>query len=143
LHRRLHRLVEHLHAWCFSIVGDAAHHQDRLVLVRLVHLDDLEAAGQRRVLLDVLLVLGPGGRADRAQGAARQRRLEQVGGIAGAGRPAGADQRVASSMNRMIGFGLACTSSMTWRSRCSNSPFMLAPACSSPMSSVRSSTSRP
>ena len=30
-------------------------------------LHDLEAARQRRVLLDVLLVLGPGGRADRAQ----------------------------------------------------------------------------
>ena len=43
----------------------------------------------------------------------------------------------ASSMNRMIGFGEACTSSITWRSRCSNSPFMLAPACSRPTSSVR------
>ena len=42
----------------------------------------------------------------------------------------------ASSTNRMIGFGDACTSSMTWRSRFSNSPFMLAPACSRPMSSV-------
>ena len=42
----------------------------------------------------------------------------------------------ASSTNRMIGFGDACTSSITCRSRFSNSPFMLAPACSSPMSSV-------
>ncbi len=47
----------------------------------------------------------------------------------------------ASSMNRMIGFGEACTSSMTWRRRFSNSPFMLAPACSRPTSSVRSATS--
>ncbi len=46
-----------------------------------------------------------------------------------------------SSMNRMIGFGLPCTSSMTLRRRCSNSPFMLAPACSRPTSSARSSTS--
>ena len=47
----------------------------------------------------------------------------------------------ASSMNRMIGFGEACTSSMTERRRFSNSPFMLAPAWSSPMSSVQSCTS--
>ncbi len=45
-----------------------------------------------------------------------------------------------SSMNRMMGLGLACTSSITWRRRCSNSPFMLAPACSRPMSSVSSFT---
>ncbi len=43
-------------------------------------------------------------------------------------------------MNRMMGRGLDCTSSMTLRRRCSNSPFMLAPACSSPTSSARSST---
>ena len=34
-------------------------------------------------------------------------------------------------MNRMIGFGDACTSSITCCRRFSNSPFMLAPACSS------------
>ena len=43
----------------------------------------------------------------------------------------------ASSMNRMIGLGDAWTSSITWRRRFSNSPFMLAPACSRPMSSVQ------
>ena len=48
----------------------------------------------------------------------------------------------ASSMNRMIGLGEDCTSSITWRSRFSNSPFMLAPACSRPTSSVRRLTSR-
>jgi len=42
----------------------------------------------------------------------------------------------ASSMNRMIGLGEACTSSITERSRFSNSPFMLAPACNSPISRV-------
>ncbi len=46
----------------------------------------------------------------------------------------------ASSMNRMIGRGLACTASITDFSRFSNSPFMPAPACSSPMSSVRTAT---
>ena len=46
----------------------------------------------------------------------------------------------ASSMNMMIGFGEAFTSSMTPRSRFSNSPFTPAPACSRPRSSVRSVT---
>ena len=48
----------------------------------------------------------------------------------------------ASSMNRITGVADACTSSTTWRRRLSNSPFMLAPACSSPTSSTRNSTSR-
>ena len=47
----------------------------------------------------------------------------------------------ASSMNRMIGRGLACTSSITDFSRFSNSPFTPAPACSSPRSRVRTETS--
>ena len=46
----------------------------------------------------------------------------------------------ASSMNRMIGVGELCTSSITERSRCSNSPFIEAPACISPMSSAQSRT---
>ncbi len=46
----------------------------------------------------------------------------------------------ASSMKRMIGVGLPCTSSMTERRRCSNSPFIEAPACSRPMSSASSRT---
>ncbi len=93
--RRLQRLVEDLHL-VVLLHGrrDAAHHQDGLVLGRLVHLHHLETPGQRRVLLDVLLVLGPGGRRHGAQGAARQGRLEQVGGVAGAGRATGADQGV-------------------------------------------------
>ncbi len=64
------------------------------VLVGLLDLHDLETAGQRRILLDVLLVFGPGRGGDRAQRAARQRRLQQVGRIARARRAAGADQRV-------------------------------------------------
>ena len=46
------------------------------------------------VLLEVLLVLGPGGRRDGAQLAAGQRRLEQVGRVALPGLPAGADHGV-------------------------------------------------
>ena len=41
----------------------------------------------------------------------------------------------ASSMNRMMGVGLACTSSITDFRRCSNSPFIEAPACMDWMSS--------
>ncbi len=48
----------------------------------------------------------------------------------------------ASSMNRMIGCALFFTSSITLFSRFSNSPFTLAPACSSPMSSTCSATPR-
>ncbi len=48
----------------------------------------------------------------------------------------------ASSMKRMIGRGLALTSSITDFSRFSNSPRTPAPACKSPRSSVRTITSR-
>ena len=47
----------------------------------------------------------------------------------------------ASSMKRMTGVSEACTSSMTARSRFSNSPLTLAPACISPTSSIRRLTS--
>ena len=74
--------------------GDPAHHADGAVLVGLLDLDDLEPPRQRRILLEVLLVLGPGGGRDRAQLAAGQGRLEQVGGVALAGLAAGADHGV-------------------------------------------------
>ncbi|MNX71880.1 hypothetical protein D3C86_1032090 [compost metagenome] len=57
-------------------------------------LQHLEAARQRRVFLDMALVLGPCRCAYRADRTARKGRLEQVRGIAGAGLPARADQRV-------------------------------------------------
>ncbi|MNF28321.1 hypothetical protein D3C84_89960 [compost metagenome] len=95
LDRRLQRLVEDLHlVVLLHGRGDAAHHQDGLLFGGLVHLHDLEASGQRRVLLDVLLVFRPGGGGHGAQGAARQRRFQQVGGVAGARRAARADQGV-------------------------------------------------
>ena len=61
---------------------------------RLLDLDQLEAPLERRVLLDVLLVLRPRRGGHGAQLAARQCRLEQIRGVAGAGRPSGADQGV-------------------------------------------------
>ena len=54
----------------------------------------LEAPRERRVLLEILAVFGPGGGRNRAQRAARERRLEEIGRIAGACRAAGADQRM-------------------------------------------------
>ena len=54
----------------------------------------LEAPRQRRVLLDVLAVFVERRGADAMQLAARQRRLQQVGGVHRAVRLAGADQRV-------------------------------------------------
>ena len=93
------------------------------------------------VVLEVLLVLRPGGGGDGAQLAAGQGRLEQVGRVALA-RPAPPAPIIvwASSMNRMIGCGDALTSAMTDLSRFSNSPLTPAPACSRPRSSVRTAT---
>ena len=93
--RGLDRLVEHLHAVVlFEHVRHAAHHQDRLLLAGLGDLHHLEPAGERRILLDVLLVLGPGRGGDGPQRPARQCRLEQVCGVAGPLRATGANQRV-------------------------------------------------
>ena len=71
-----------------------AQDRDRVLDARLVDEDGLEAALQRGVLLDVLAVLVERGRADRAQLAAGEHRLEQVGGVDGALGGAGADDRV-------------------------------------------------
>ena len=59
----------------------AAHHDHALLLAGLLNFDYLEAAGQRGILLEVLLVFGPRGGRDGAQFAAGQGRLEQVGGV--------------------------------------------------------------
>ena len=61
---------------------------------RLADEDRLEAPLQRGVLLDVLAVLVERRRADGAQLAARQHRLEQVRGVDRALRRAGTDDRV-------------------------------------------------
>ena len=72
----------------------SAQDRDRVLHARLVHEDGLEAALQRRVLLDVLAVLVERGRADRAQLATGEHRLEEVGGVDRSLRGAGADDRV-------------------------------------------------
>ena len=63
-------------------------------LARLLDLHHLEAARQRGVFLEVLLVFTPGGGGDGPELATRQCRLEQVGGVALPGRAAGADHGV-------------------------------------------------
>ena len=68
----MERLVAILHA---------DQHFDRLALGRRIDLDRLEAALERAVLLDVLPVLGGRRRADAADLAARERRLEDVRGV--------------------------------------------------------------
>ncbi len=75
-------------------LADATQHRDRFLVVGLVDLDHLEAAGEGGILLEILLVFGPGGRGDRAHLATRKCRLEQVGGIVLAGCAAGTDQGV-------------------------------------------------
>ena len=80
---------------------EPAQDRDGVLDGRLAHVDRLEPPLQGRVLLDVLAVLVQRGRADAAQLAAGQRRLEQVAGIH---RPLGlpAPTMVCiSSMNRM------------------------------------------
>ncbi len=72
----------------------AAQNRDGVLDVGLAHVDDLETALQRGILLDVLAVLVERGGADGAQLAARQRRLEHVAGVDGAFGRAGADQRM-------------------------------------------------
>ncbi len=73
---------------------NAAQHGGAARRIGLVDQDGLEAAGEGRILLEILAIFGPGGRGDGAQGAARQRRFEQVGGVSRPGRAAGADQRM-------------------------------------------------
>ena len=62
--------------------------------VGLADHDRLEAACQRRVLLDILPVLRPGRGRDGAQSSARQCGFEKIGRVARASLAPGADQRV-------------------------------------------------
>ncbi|MNS93161.1 hypothetical protein D3C72_1273170 [compost metagenome] len=71
------RFVHHRDLVMFLHFGQqAAQHVDRLVFVRLFDLHHLEAAGEGGIFLEVLLVLGPGGRRDSAQLATSKRGLE-------------------------------------------------------------------
>ena len=79
---RLDRLGRVLDAMELLVaILDALEDLDRLLLGRRIDLDRLEAALERTILLDVLPVLGRRRRADAADLAARQRRLENVGGV--------------------------------------------------------------
>ena len=75
-------------------VAQALEDLDRLVDRGLADHDRLEAALERRVLLDVLAVLVERGRADGLQLAARERRLDDGGGVDGAFGGTRADERV-------------------------------------------------
>ena len=82
LHRRLDRVLRVADLVELLEIGlQALHDLDRVRHGRLVHVDLLEAADQRPVLLEILAVFLVGGRTDAAQRALRQRRLEQVGGV--------------------------------------------------------------
>ena len=63
------------------VVGDALEYLDGVLDARLGHGDGLEAALERGVLLDVLAVLGEGGRADDLYLAAGEGGLEDIGGV--------------------------------------------------------------
>ena len=91
-HRRFGSAVENTDAMVLLEGGhDRTHHYAAHVFAGLLDLDQLEATRERRVLLEELLVFAPRGGRERAQFAARQRRLEQVGRVAGTGRTAGPD----------------------------------------------------
>ncbi len=73
---------------------EPAQDRDRFLDARLGHEDRLEAARQGGVLFQMLAVLVERGGADAVQLAARERRLEHVGGVHRALGLAGADQGV-------------------------------------------------
>ena len=107
---------------------------------RLVDIDRLEAAGERRILLEILAVFGQVVAAIVRSVPRASAGLSRLAASPVPACPPAPIRVCASSMNRMIGLGLDSTSSITARRRFSNSPFMLAPACIRPMSSARSVT---
>src|SRR5438552_10226852 len=78
----------------FVLVAQPADDLDRLIHGGRVHHDRLEAPLQGPVLLDVLAELVQGGRADALELAARQGRLQHVGGVDRPLRAPRADDRV-------------------------------------------------
>ena len=63
------------------LLFETAKHRDRILDRGLVHHDRLEAALERRILLDMALVLADGRRADGVKFAARQGRLQEIRGV--------------------------------------------------------------
>jgi hypothetical protein len=95
LHGRGDRLVGDLNAVVsFVTVAQPLQDEGRLLPAGLLDDDLLKTAFERAVLLDVLAVLIQRGRTDALDLAAREGRLEHVGGINGAFRAARSDQRV-------------------------------------------------
>ena len=95
VHRGLDRLARVLHVVkALVAILHAEQDLDRLALARRVDLDRLKAPLERAVLLDVLAVLGRRGRADAADFAARERRLQDVGRVERPFGRARANQRV-------------------------------------------------
>ena len=86
-------------------LADAEQDLDGLLERGLLDHDRLEAALEGGVALDVLAVLVERGGADALQLAARQRRLEDVGGVDGAFGRAGTDERVqlVDEQHRVVG----------------------------------------
>ena len=122
---------------------EPAQDRDRVLDRRLADEHRLEAALERGVLLDVLAVLVERRRADRAQLAAREHRLEQVGGVDRALGGAGADDRVqlVDEQDDLCPAASAISLSTAF-SRSSNSPRYFAPATSAPRSSATTRRSR-
>ena len=85
LHHGGHQRVRHADAVVLFVVDfDALQHLDGVVEGRLLHLDGLETAFQRGILLDILAVFRKGGGADDLHLSAGQRGLHDVGGVHGA-----------------------------------------------------------
>ena len=73
---------------------ETSDHPHRFFLAWLLNLNHLKPPGQRRIFFDVLLVFAPCRRSDRSQRSTRQRRLEQIRGVALTSRPTRADKGV-------------------------------------------------
>ena len=91
----------------FVFFLQAAQDRDGVLDRRLVDIDRLEAPRQGGILLDMLLVFIERGGADAMQFAARQRRLEQVGGVHRAVGLAGTDDGVHLVDEQHVGAGRA------------------------------------
>ena len=127
-----------LHALVMGFVArlEAAEDGDRVLDGRLADEHRLEAALERGVLFDVLAILVERRRADAAQLAAGQGRLEQVGGVAAAFGRAGADDGVQLVDEQDDVAARRALRVSTALSRSSNSPRNFVPAISAPMSSA-------
>ena len=75
----------------FEEAGDAAHHYEALLFAGFFHFDNLEAAGERGILFEILFVFRPGGSGDGAEFATGEGWFENVSGVILTGRATGTD----------------------------------------------------